>query len=164
MWTGHHQHFSFLPSNASITLLWWCSLSFSLSSALYSQKGNRWTPRWPLTFRGQHPQNSQMSEFRATAQGLRFRAYPCGARPQLCSAHTTQIPLHTCYSAYRLHIIEAAHWSKEPKTKGCDITGGTMNCYGINWFHGFLYMFIYIVFSHYFIFYRLGKCKANKQR
>lgn len=80
------------------------SLSCSLSS---SQKGNWWTPRWPLTLRGQHPQNSQMSEFRATAQGLRFRAYPCGARPLLCSVHTTQIPLHTCYSASRLGISAA---------------------------------------------------------
>lgn len=78
-----------------------CSLSCSLSP---SRKGNWWTPGWPLPLRGQHPQNSQMSEFRATAQGLRFRAYPCGARPLLCSLHTTRIPLHTCCSAYRLGI------------------------------------------------------------
>jgi len=82
------------------------SLSCSLSP---SQKGNRWTPGWPLPLRGQHPQNSQMSEFRATARGLRFRAYPCGARPLLSTHHPDP-------STYLLFSLQPRYLQGQQKT------------------------------------------------
>lgn len=97
------------------------SLSCSLSP---SQKGNWWTPGWPLALRGQHPQNSQMSEFRATAPGLRFRAYPCGARPPLCSLPPRSLHIPAIQPLYQRHNL---HNQQKTSQSNWLIIAGSIN-------------------------------------